>query len=528
MTAPTLRAQPKITYSAIGGNLDEIDRGFEEALERVKAGFGERHYSTVAGREVKSGNTVVESHSPIDRNLHPGSFVSASSDEVNAAVDAARAAKQEWAATPWRERIAVMREIAESIRARRYELAAIMSVEVGKTRLEALGDAEEAADLIDYYADQVESANGFVQPLGQLSSDEQTQDILRPYGVFAVISPFNFPMALASGMSGAALLAGNAVVFKPAENVSLTGSKLAEIFNASRLPKGAFNILYGPGESVGKALTENPGIDGIAFTGSYEVGMQLYSRFSGGGKHTKPVLGELGGKNATIVTAGADLEGAAEGVMRSAFGLQGQKCSACSRVYVDRSVARRFVDLLVEKTKTLVIGDPTQRGVFVGPVIDEAAVKRFENAVQRSKRDGTLILGGERCTTPPLDRGNYVLPTIVELPLDHALFREELFLPFLAIGIVDSFDAGLREANRSDYGLTAGLFSKDEAEIERFFDEMEAGVLYVNRRVGATTGAWPGVQSFCGWKGSGITGKGGCGPYYVGQFLREQSRTRVV
>ncbi len=275
-------------------------------------------------------------------------------------------------------------------------------------------------------------------------------------------------------------------------------------------------------------MTDNPGIDGIAFTGSFEVGMHLHKRFGSGGKHTKPVLGELGGKNATIVSATADLEAAAEGVMRSAFGLQGQKCSACSRVYVDRSVAERFVDMLVEKSKALVVGDPTQRGVYVGPVIDEDAVKRFENAVQRSKRDGRLVLGGERSTIAPLDRGNFVTPTIVELPLDHALFREELFLPFLAIGVVDSFEAGIREANRSDYGLTAGLFSTDEREIDRFFDEIEAGVVYVNRRVGATTGAWPGVQSFCGWKGSGLTGKGGCGPYYVAQFLREQSRTRVV
>jgi 1-pyrroline-5-carboxylate dehydrogenase len=527
LTAPTLKA-PKITYSGIGGNVDEIDRGFEEALERVRTGFGNKHYSTIAGGEVKAGSTVVESRSPIDRNVHIGTFVSASSDEIQAAVDAARGAAPTWRSTPWNERVAIMREIAESIRTRKFELAAVMSVEVGKTRFEALGDADEAADLIDYYADQVEVAGGFVQPLAQLSPNEKTQDILRPYGVFAVISPFNFPMALATGMSSAALLAGNTVVFKPAENVSLTGSKLAEIFNASRLPKGAFNILYGPGESVGKALTDNPGIDGIAFTGSFEVGMHLHKRFGSGGKHTKPVLGELGGKNATIVSANADLEAAAEGVMRSAFGLQGQKCSACSRVYVDRGVAERFIDLLVEKSKALIVGDPTQRGVYVGPVIDEAAVKRFENAVQRSKRDGRIVLGGERLTNAPLDRGNYVTPTIVELPLDHALFREELFLPFVAVGVVDSFEAGLREANRSDYGLTAGLFSTDEREIERFFDEIEAGVVYVNRRVGATTGAWPGVQSFCGWKGSGLTGKGGCGPYYVAQFLREQSRTRVV
>jgi 1-pyrroline-5-carboxylate dehydrogenase len=240
------------------------------------------------------------------------------------------------------------------------------------------------------------------------------------------------------------------------------------------------------------------------------------------------VLGELGGKNAAIVTHSADLETAAEGVMRSAFGLQGQKCSACSRVYVDKRVAEPFLQLLVEKTKGIVIGDPTKREVFVGPVINQKAVEKFEHAAAAAKRDGKILIGGRRLQTPPFDKGSFVEPTIAQLPLDHELFQEELFLPFLSVGIVDSFDQALEESNRSHLGLCGGLFSKDENEIARFFDEMEAGVLYVNRRTGATTGAWPGVQSFCGWKGSGMTGRGGCGPYYVGQFLREQSRTRMM
>jgi 1-pyrroline-5-carboxylate dehydrogenase len=528
MTAPTLNTQPKITYSAVGGDLDAVHRGFEAALVEVKDTFGAIHYSRVGGREVRDGSERVESRSPIDRTMLLGTFASATPKEVEAAVTAARTARAAWAATRWPERVAVMREIAERIRERRYQLAAVMSLEIGKTRFESLGDAEEAADLIDYYADQVERADGFVQPLGQLSPNEQTQDVLRPYGVFAVIAPFNFPMALATGMSSAALLAGNSVVFKPAEGAKLTGAALAEIFSGSRLPAGAFNIVYGSGSKIGRLLTDNPGVDGIAFTGSFEVGMHLQKHFAVGGKHAKPVLGELGGKNAAIVTGGADLEMASEGVMRSAFGLQGQKCSACSRVYVDRQVAEQFVELLVAKTNALLIGDPTQRDVYIGPVIDERAVERYESAVARARQDGKLLIGGEHLTSPPLDRGNFVAPTIVELPLDHPLFQEELFLPFLAVGVVDSFDAALHEANRSNFGLTAGLFSQDEREIERFFDEMEAGVLYVNRKTGATTGAWPGVQSFCGWKGSGMSGRGGCGPYYVGQFMREQSRTRMI
>ncbi len=524
----TLNTQPKITYSAVGGDLETIHRGFESALERVRAQFGATHYSLVAGRQVTGGSEIVEARSPIDRNVLLGRFVSATPDEAAAAITAAREAQRTWGRTPWSERIAVMREVADAIRERRYELAAVMSVEIGKTRFESLGDAEEAADLIDYYADQLMRANGFVQPLGRLAPNEQTQDVLRPYGVFVVIAPFNFPMALSTGMSSAALLAGNTVVFKPAEGAKLTGAKLAEIFNASRLPAGAFNIVYGSGSTIGRALTENPGIDGIAFTGSYEVGMHLHKEFGAGGRHAKPVLGELGGKNATIVASSADLETAGEGVMRSAFGLQGQKCSACSRVYVERSIARPFVELLVAKTGALVLGDPTERDVYLGPVIDERAVERYEDAVMRAKRNGKVLIGGERLTRSPLDRGHFVAPTIAELPLDHALFQDELFLPFLAVGVVDSFDAALQEANRSNFGLTGGLFSQNDREIERFFDEMEAGVLYVNRKTGATTGAWPGVQSFCGWKGSGITGRGGCGPYYVGQFMREQSRTRMV
>jgi 1-pyrroline-5-carboxylate dehydrogenase len=256
--------------------------------------------------------------------------------------------------------------------------------------------------------------------------------------------------------------------------------------------------------------------------------MRLMREFGSGGPFAKPILGELGGKNAAIVAASADLDLAADGVMRSAFGLQGQKCSACSRVYVHESVADRFLELLKEKTKKLAIGDPTDKDVYMGPVISESAVRTFEESVKSAKSGGEILTGGSRMRDGKLAAGLYVEPTVAKLPLDHELFARELFLPFLAVGVVRSFDQALQESNKVDLGLTGGLFSADETEIARFFDEMEAGVLYVNRRTGATTGAWPGVQSFTGWKGSGITGKGGCGPYYVSQFLREQSRTRMT
>ncbi|MGB5892282.1 MAG: aldehyde dehydrogenase family protein, partial [Thermoanaerobaculia bacterium] len=208
------------------------------------------------------------------------------------------------------------------------------------------------------------------------------------------------------------------------------------------------------------------------------------------------------------------------------FGFGGQKCSACSRVYVDKTVAEDFKRLLVEYTEKLQVGDPLARGTFLGPLIEEAAYRKFEQCVGEAKRDGRILHGGETLADGDLVHGYYVSPTIVEgLPADHRLVTEELFLPLLCLAQVDSLDEALELANRTEYGLTAGIFSEDQEELETFFDRIEAGVTYANRRSGATTGAWPGVNSFCGWKASGSTGKGVCGPYYVSQFLREQSQT---
>jgi 1-pyrroline-5-carboxylate dehydrogenase len=224
----------------------------------------------------------------------------------------------------------------------------------------------------------------------------------------------------------------------------------------------------------------------------------------------------------------ADIDAAAEGVMRSAFGLQNQKCSATSRVYVHRAVAEPFMERLLEKTEAMKIGDPTERDVYFGPVINERAVDRYEQAVAQARRDGSVLTGGCRLTDGALAHGLYVAPTVATLPPDSPLFQQELFVPLLAVAPVSDFDEAIARTNAVEYGLTAGIFSADAAEIERFFDEVEAGVCYANKRSGATTGAWPGAQPFTGWKASGSTGKGGCGPYYVAQFMREQSRTVIA
>jgi 1-pyrroline-5-carboxylate dehydrogenase len=282
----------------------------------------------------------------------------------------------------------------------------------------------------------------------------------------------------------------------------------------------------GPGAVVGDELVGSEAIDGIVFTGSYEVGMGLQRAFTKA--YPRPCIVEMGGKNPAIVMASADLDEAAEGIMRSAFGFGGQKCSANSRVYVERPVHDELIRRLVEKTERITIGDPLLRDNWLGPLSDQAAVERHQQAVTEARHDGVVFSGGEHPREGPLARGFYVEPTVVgRLPADHRLFRDELFAPFTAVHAVDSLDEALALSNGVIYGLTAGIYSADEVEVERFLEGIEAGVLYVNRRAGATTGAWPGVQPFGGWKGSGSTGKAALGPWYVAQFLREQSHTIV-
>ena len=435
-----------------------------------------------------------------------------------------RQAQRDWARRPWRERTGILRRAAACIRERKYELAALMSLEVGKSRLEAMGDAEESADLIDYYCQQVEDADGFVRPMARITPVERNTDVLRPYGVFACIAPFNFPLALSAGMSSAALAAGNAVVYKPAEDTPWTGLKLYEVYRDAGLPPGLFNLLIGRREEIGDPLWQHPGIDGVVFTGSKQVGMRIHAGLSG--RWIKPCLLELGGKNAAVVLAGR--RSRCRRRRSHALGIQSPESEMQRhlRVYVQREVMAPFLERLIEKTRAIRMGDPSERDVFFGPVINERSVERFERAVAQARRKAASCSVGS-APGRSFDRGHYVAPTIARLPLDSSLFQEELFVPFLAVGEVADLDQAIAETNRVEYGLTAGIFSGDPAEIARFFDEVEAGVCYANKRTGATTGAWPGAQAFCGWKGSGSTGKGGCGPYYVAQFMREQSRTVI-
>jgi 1-pyrroline-5-carboxylate dehydrogenase len=517
---------PKITYTSAHVDLELFHQFFDDALARVRGESGRAYPFYIDDAPITTSAPRLVDRSPIDTRIVLAEFAAAGPLHVEAAVSAARRAQRTWGRRPWEARVETLRRAAGLIRERKFDLAARMSIEVGKSRLESMGDAEEAADLIDYYCQQVVDAHGFIRPMARLTPAERNTDVLRPYGVFACIAPFNFPLALSTGMSAAALVAGNTVVYKPAEDAPWTGLGLYEAYRDAGIPAGAFNLLTGHRESIGDALWQHPGIDGVVFTGSKAVGLRIHAGLAAG-PWIKPCLLELGGKNATIVTESADLDAAAEGVARSAFGLQNQKCSATSRVYVDRRVAGPFNEALLAHTAAIRIGDPTARDVAFGPVINERAVARYQQASEQARADGTVLVGGARMTDGPLAHGYFVAPTIARLPLASPLFRDELFVPILAVGEVTGLDEAIAHTNATEYGLTAGIFTARPDEITRFFDEVEAGVCYANKRTGATTGAWPGAQPFCGWKGSGSTGKGGCGPYYVAQFLREQSRTII-
>ncbi|MGN6759553.1 MAG: aldehyde dehydrogenase family protein [Thermomicrobiales bacterium] len=518
----------KVTYATTDrAVLDAIDRAFEEALPRVKSRLGQSWPMYINGQARRAAQEF-EDRSPVDTSLVLGRFPSGTRADAADAVGAAAAAYPGWSQTPYQERIAILRRAAANFRDRKFDLGALLTLEAGKTRAEALGEVEEAADLIDTYCDQLAEAQGFTRPMNALDPREQIQDVLRPFGPWAVVAPFNFPIALTTGMTAGVLVTGNTAVLKPASDTPYAGLEVYRAFADAGLPAGVLNFVTGSGGEVGDALTGDTRIAGIIFTGSKEVGMRLFHEVANG-PWARPCITEMGGKNPTIVTANADLGKAVEGVARSAFGFGGQKCSACSRVYVERAVYDEFMDRLIERTRQLRVGDPADGATFVGPVINEAARRRFTEAAARAQQEGAVRAGGEVLHEGDYAKGYFVAPTIVDgLPLNHDFFKEELFVPLLVVGAVDSLDEAIRASNDTEYGLTAGIFSEDEGEINRFFDGIEAGVVYANRSGGATTGAWPGAQSFTGWKASGSTGKGGLGPYYVQQFLREQSRTVVV
>ncbi|HYC27091.1 MAG TPA: aldehyde dehydrogenase family protein, partial [Nitrososphaerales archaeon] len=412
---------------------------------------------------------------------------------------------------------------------RKFDIAVAITYEVGKNRLEALAECWEAIDAVEFYAKEMRKEKGYTMRMGQGGPGEHTLVLGKPHGVWPVISPFNFPFMLANGMAMGALMTGNTVILKPTSEAPLTGLMLYELYRDAGVPEGAVNFVTGPGSNFEDEFVSNPDVDGIAFTGSRDVGMRLYHRFNAEQPYPKPILLEMGSKNPTIVTSKADITKAVEGTVRAAYGYGGQKCSATSRVYVQSGVKDKFLAAMSERVSKVSVGDPREKGVFMGPVINEKAVKKFEASVDDAKRSGgKVIAGGKVLRSGAYSRGFFLSPTIVsDLPLGHRLMKEELFLPFVAVEEFRTVDEAVDKANATEYGLTAGIFTEDVKEQKKFFDGIRFGVTYANRSGGSTTGAWPGAQSFTGWKASGATGRGVGSPFYLLNFIRDQSQTTV-
>jgi 1-pyrroline-5-carboxylate dehydrogenase len=519
----------KLTYATMFNPPEELHVRFEEALVKLKAGLG-KEYGMIIGGKDRFSQEKFEDRSPVDTDVVLGVFQKGTEKDAHDALAAARKAAPVWSGMKWQERVALLKKAADLLDQRTFEIGAALAMEVGKNRMESLGDVAETADLIRYSCFQMEKNEGYVVAMGRDPLVGYTAinfSVLRPYGVWLVISPFNFPMALTGGPVGAALVTGNTVVMKPATDTPMVVRMLAECFRDAGLPDGVANYVTGPGRTLGQALIDSPEVDGVTFTGSFDVGMKIFRDFANG-PYVRPAILELGGKNPAIVSRNADLERAAIGIVRSAFGLQGQKCSACSRVYVEEPVYDKLISRLVELTDKLAVGDPTERSVAVGPVVNQSSYQDFKNFTEELSQAGRFLTGGKVLLDGDMSKGYFCAPTLVaDLPLDHRLWQHEMFLPITTVAKIQDLEQAMQLANAVNYGLTAGFYGSVE-ETKWFFDKIEAGVTYANRPQGATTGAWPGFQPFGGWKGSGSSGKNAGGHYYLPLYMHEQIQTLVI
>jgi RHH-type proline utilization regulon transcriptional repressor/proline dehydrogenase/delta 1-pyrroline-5-carboxylate dehydrogenase len=499
-------------------------RAMREQLDHVKRQLGQ-HYKLRIGGQYVGGASKVEARNPAQANQVIGTVAEAGPAHVEQAVAAAKAALREWNAAGVLARAEFLREAAQVMRHRRFELAAWEVLECGKGWREADADVAEAIDFCEYYAAGAVALQG---QHGVNVPGEENQFEYLPRGVVAVIAPWNFPLAILTGMTSAALATGNTVVMKPSEQSTVVGAKLMEVFdvavNKLDIPSGIVNYLPGRGEIVGAKLVEQPDVAVIAFTGSRKVGLEINRRAAevsaAGISSVKRVIAEMGGKNAIIIDSDADLDEAVLAVVKSAFGYQGQKCSACSRCIVLADVYDQFLTRLVEATRSLKVGLPEDPGTSVGPVIDADSLRRVKEYIEIGRREGREVLSMP--VSDLAEQGYFVGPHIfADVPPNSRLAQEEIFGPVLAVIRAADLDEAIRITNGTDYALTGGIFSRSPAHLDRARRELMVGNLYLNRGI---TGALVGRQPFGGFKMSGIGSKAG-GPDYLLQFVLPRTVT---
>lgn len=488
-------------------------RAMQEALDDVRSQFGREYPIVIAGRAIDTTKKLT-SVNPSNTAEKVGVVSCATADHATDAVEAARRVFPQWMRVTPDHRAEYLELAAGEMRARRFELAAWIVYECGKPWREADADVAEAIDFCMYYAQQMRrlAAGREVHVPG-----EENLYFYRPRGVAVVIAPWNFPLAILTGMTAAALVTGNTVVMKPAEQSPVVAAKLFEVFRDAGLPDGVVNYLPGVGEEVGPELVGSPQVDFVAFTGSREVGLGINAKAADTDPRqtsVKHVIAEMGGKNAIIVDDDADLDEAVAGVVQSAFGYAGQKCSACSRVIVLSAAYEAFLERLTEATRSLKLGPASDPGTDLGPLIDDEARKRVQRYIEIATEVNTLALGVE--TGPLAKKGYYVGPHVfTNVKPEDKLATDEVFGPVLAVFRARDFDEALRLANATTYALTAGVFSRSPENLRKARRELVAGNIYLNRGI---TGALVHRQPFGGFKLSGIGTKAG-GPDYLLQFL---------
>ena len=491
------------------------------ALATVRESFGKTYPLVIGGRKIETEKKI-RSLNPANPTEVIGTTSSASKEQAKEAIAQAAGAFESWRRLTLAERAAYVFKAAELLRARRYEYDALLVYEVGKSWAEADGDIAESIDFLEFYARE---ALRYAQPQPVVPlAGEQNELVYIPLGVGAVIPPWNFAGAIMMGMTAAAIVSGNTVVLKPSSDAAVIAAWFVDLMDEIGLPPGVVNFVPGSGSEIGDVIVTDPRIRFISFTGSKEVGLhinELAAKPQPGQKWIKRVVAEMGGKDSIVVAADADIDAAVEGVAVSAFGFQGQKCSACSRAIVEASVYNEFLDKLQRRVGSITVGDPSDRANYMGPVVNEAALKSIMRYIEQGQTEGRLLTGGKRTG----DGGYFIEPTVIaDVAPDATIAQEEIFGPVLAVIKARDFEDALAIANNTEFGLTGSLYTTDEKKIARAREDFFVGNLYFNRK---STGAMVGVHPFGGFNMSGTDSKAG-GREYLLLFMQAKSMSRKV
>lgn len=503
--------------------IEENRQLYREALDKVKGYLGKTYPLIIDGKEVESGN-VYKSLNPANHSIVVGEIHQASIKHAEAAMDAALNAFKDWKKVDPKIRADVLFKSAAIIRKRKHEFSALMTIEAGKPWPEADADTAEAIDFLEYYGRQMLELTESDKKTLSRRNLERNEYRYIPLGVAAVITPWNFPLAILAGMTTAAVVAGNTVLLKPAITTQVIAYKFMEVLKEAGLPDGVVNFIPGDGPEIGEYMVKHPKTRFVSFTGSKAVGLTINEEAA---KHRegqiwiKRVIAEMGGKDAIVVDESADLELAAESIVKSAFGFSGQKCSACSRAIIHEKVYDQVVGMVEDKTKHLTMGNPANYDNFMGPLNDEKAFEKVTKYIEIGKEEGRLLVGGESDDKV----GFFVRPTVfVDVDPHARIMQEEIFGPVLSISKVSSFEEAIEVANNTEYGLTGAVISQNRFHLEKAREEFHVGNLYLNRKC---TGAIVGYQPFGGFNMSGTDSKAG-GPEYLQLHMQAKSISEML